>query len=127
MTRVFAGDVVITRRLADGKTILYPEILFHLPVKDGLGIFDAIAREVLALGDDAHARHSAMLGNVPEPSLVGNVRDGGVAFVDAFAPFRIFVVRPDRDLVEIRIAHAPAIAIGGERLLAGAIKRDRRA
>ena len=90
-------------------------------------LLHAAAGEIFALGHDADAGHVVVLRDVPEPALVRHVGDGGVAFVDAFAALGILVVGPDGDLVEIRIAHAPAALVGGEGFLARAIERDRRA
>ena len=126
MTAVFARDEVVACGVPDGQAVLDPQILFHFPMEDLFRILHSVARQVFALGDNPHARHSVVLWDVPEPSFFRDVSHRRVALVDPFAAFGILVVRPDRDLVQIRVAHPPPALIRRESFLARAIEDDPR-
>ena len=96
-------------------------------MKNILGRPDAVAREVFALGHDADADPVVVQRDVPKPAFLRQERHGGHALVNALVALGAFVIGPNGDLVEFGIGHAPAVARRGERLLAGAVKRDRRA
>ena len=124
---ILARDPVLPGAFPGREPVLDPEVLLHLAMEDRLRILDAVARQILALRHHPDARHAAVLRDVPEPALVRDVGHGGVAFVDARAALGVLVVGPDRDLVQIGIAHPPAVAVRGEGLLAGAVEGDGRA
>src|SRR5581483_7674790 len=124
MVGVFAGEEILADLPAAGEVLLDPLVLLDLAFEDVLGRFDAVAREVFALGNDTDADHVVVLRDVPEPAFFGDIGDGGGAGVYAFIAVCALVVGPDGDLVEEGILHTPVVADGGEGFLAGAIECD---
>ena len=124
---VLARQKIIAHLPPHAQVILDPQILADLALENRPRIFHAAAREIFALRHDAHAHPVVVLRDVPEPALLRQHRHGGLALVDARLAFRALVVSPHRELVQIRIFHAPAIAHRAETFLARAIERHRRA
>ena len=122
--RILARDPILARAPADGQTVFDPHVFADLTLENCLRIFDAVAREIFALGHDADADHATVLRDVPEPALVRDEGDGGFALIDALGSLRILIVGPNRDLVEKGIALPPAVCLGGEGFFASAVERD---
>ena len=123
--RILARDPILARAPADRETVFDPQVFADLTLENCLGIFDAVAREIFALGHDADADHAVVLRDVPEPALVRDEGDGGFALINALGSLRILIVGPHGDLIEKGIALPPAVRLGGEGFFAGAVERDR--
>src|ERR1041385_1283514 len=95
--RVFSRDPVRTELPAHSQVLLDPLVDFHFAVEN-FGQVAAAVIQIILLGNDPHAHHIACQRDVPEPSLVRDVGDGGGAFVDPWVAHGSSTVSPDSDL-----------------------------
>src|SRR5687767_8385770 len=107
MKRELAGDVIRPHLFAWSKVVLYPGVLFDLAFENGLGSFDTITGKIFPVRDHTDADHVIVLRDVPEPAFLRHECHGGRTLVQAGVAFRSFVIRPDRNLVEVRVLDAP--------------------
>src|SRR5271155_3702737 len=103
--------------------LLYPNFIPALAIEDLLEIL-GVLHQVIFFGDNPDTNNVARQRNIPEPTFLGNVGDGGCAFIHSGVAHGALVVGPDGDLVQIRVSNLPSIASDEESVPAAGIDGD---
>src|SRR5439155_12880199 len=105
--------------------VLNPLILLDFAVKNCLRSFDSAAGQIFAFGHDPDADHVIVLRDIPKPTLLRHIGDGGGALIDSRVALGAAIIRPYRNFVQLRIFDAPVVAYGGKRFSARAVQSER--
>src|SRR5436190_22053014 len=89
--------------------LLDPDVILYLTLKD-LSRFSRVSVKIILLGDDADAYDVVGKRDIPKPAFFRDIGDRRGPLVNSWIAQRALVIGPYGDLVEIRIAHLPAIA-----------------